>query len=68
VLALLAIGLTNNEIGERLYLSLSTVKTHIASVLTKLGLRNRVEAAMWAYESGRVQGEPPGENGRQRRR
>jgi DNA-binding NarL/FixJ family response regulator len=66
VLALLAIGLTNNEIGERLYLSLSTVKTHIASVLTKLGLRNRVEAAMWAYESGRVQGERhrPGENER----
>jgi DNA-binding NarL/FixJ family response regulator len=64
VLALLAVGLTNNEIGERLYLSLSTVKTHIASVLTKLGLRNRVEAAMWAYESGRVQGERPGENER----
>ncbi|MCC3765333.1 response regulator transcription factor [Glycomyces sp. TRM65418] len=60
VLALLATGLTNNEIGERLFLSLGTVKTHIAGVLTKLGLRNRVEAAMWAYESGRVRGDPPG--------
>jgi DNA-binding NarL/FixJ family response regulator len=68
VLALLAIGLTNNEIGERLFLSLGTVKTHIAGILTKLGLRNRVEAAMWAYESGRVQGEPDGEGDRRRRR
>jgi DNA-binding NarL/FixJ family response regulator len=59
VLALLATGLTNTEIGERLFLSLGTVKTHIAGVLAKLGLRNRVEAAMWAYESGRVHGDPP---------
>ncbi|RRS00411.1 response regulator [Glycomyces terrestris] len=57
VLALLAIGLTNIEIGERLFLSLGTVKTHIAGILAKLGLRNRVEAAMWAYESGRVRSE-----------
>jgi DNA-binding NarL/FixJ family response regulator len=63
VLALLATGLTNNEIGERLFLSLGTVKTHIAGILTKLGLRNRVEAAMWAYESGRVPGDPPGDGG-----
>lgn len=68
VLALLATGLTNNEIGERLFLSLGTVKTHIAGVLAKLGLRNRVEAAMWAYESGRVQGEPSGDDGRHDRR
>jgi len=54
VLALLATGLTNVEIGERLFLSLGTVKTHIAGILTKLELRNRVEAAMWAYESGRM--------------
>jgi DNA-binding NarL/FixJ family response regulator len=60
VLALLATGLTNNEIGERLFLSLGTVKTHIAGILTKLGLRNRVEAAMWAYESGRVPGDQSG--------
>ncbi len=54
VLVALAGGLTNAEIGGRLHLSLGTVKAHIASVLDKLGARNRVEAAMWAYESGRV--------------
>lgn len=54
VLELLAEGLTNVEIGEQLFLSLGTVKTHIGNILTKLGLRNRVEAAMWAYEMGRA--------------
>ncbi|HWS49553.1 MAG TPA: response regulator transcription factor [Microbacterium sp.] len=54
VLALLAMGLTNAEIGDRLFLALGTVKTHIGAILTKLGLRNRVEAAMWAYDTGRV--------------
>ncbi len=54
VLALLAVGLTNDEIGDRLHLSRGTIKTHVGGVLTKLGVRNRVEAAMWAYESGRV--------------
>ncbi|WP_435735996.1 response regulator transcription factor [Cellulosimicrobium sp. PMB13] len=53
VLALLASGLTNDEIGARLYLSRGTIKTHVGGILTKLGVRNRVEAAMWAYESGR---------------
>ncbi|WP_194421333.1 response regulator [Microbacterium abyssi] len=54
VLALLAAGLTNVEIGGRLFLSLGTVKTHIGAILAKIGVRNRVEAAMWAYETGRV--------------
>ncbi|WP_156761503.1 response regulator [Microbacterium karelineae] len=54
VLRLLARGLTNTEICDELYVSLGTVKTHIGGILTKLGLRNRVEAAMWAYETGRV--------------
>jgi len=54
VLALLSEGLTNTEIGGRLFLSLGTVKTHIGAILTKIGARNRVEAAMWAYESGRM--------------
>lgn len=54
LLALLAVGRTNAEIGEALHLSLGTVKTHIGGLLTKLGLRNRVEAAMWAHETGRV--------------
>ncbi|WP_221584642.1 response regulator transcription factor [Microbacterium sp. G2-8] len=54
VLRLLARGLTNTEICDELFVSLGTVKTHIGGILTKLGLRNRVEAAMWAYETGRV--------------
>jgi DNA-binding NarL/FixJ family response regulator len=54
VLALLAVGRTNSEIAEELFISLSTVKTHIASLMAKLGARNRVEVAMWAYETKRV--------------
>lgn len=47
-------GRTNSEIADELDISLSTVKTHITSVMNKLGARNRVEVAMWAYESDRV--------------
>jgi hypothetical protein len=47
-------GLTNSEIADKLYIALSTVKTHIASLMAKLGARNRVEIAMWAYETNRV--------------
>ncbi|HEY2061909.1 MAG TPA: response regulator transcription factor [Amycolatopsis sp.] len=47
-------GLTNTEIGAELYLSLSTVKTHLASVQGKVGARNRVEIAAWAWRSGVV--------------
>ncbi|WP_033291393.1 response regulator [Amycolatopsis jejuensis] len=47
-------GLTNTEIGAELYLSLSTVKTHLASVQGKIGARNRVEIAAWAWRSGVV--------------
>jgi DNA-binding NarL/FixJ family response regulator len=54
VLLTVAKGHTNAEIAEELHISLSTAKTHIASLMTKLGLRNRVEIAMWAYETGRV--------------
>ena len=54
VLALLARGRTNTEIAAELFISLSTVKSHIASVMAKLGVRNRVEIAMWAYQSKRV--------------
>lgn len=42
------------EIAGELHISLSTVKTHIASLMAKLGARNRVEVAMWAYETRRV--------------
>lgn len=56
VLATLARGQTNNEIADQLYISLSTVKTHVASLMDKLGARNRVEMAIWAHETGRVRG------------
>ena len=50
----LARGRTNSEIGDELFISLSTVKTHIANIQTKLGARNRVEIAGWAWETGRM--------------
>jgi DNA-binding NarL/FixJ family response regulator len=42
------------EIAEDLFISNSTVKTHIAKLMTKLDARNRVEIVIWAYETGRV--------------
>jgi DNA-binding NarL/FixJ family response regulator len=54
VLLTVARGRTNGEIAAELYISLSTVKTHLASLMRKLGVRNRVEIAMWAYETDRV--------------
>lgn len=54
VLAKVALGLSNGEIASGLYITLSTVKTHIASVMTKLGARNRVEIAIWAHQTGRM--------------
>ncbi|MBB5953975.1 DNA-binding NarL/FixJ family response regulator [Saccharothrix tamanrassetensis] len=54
VLTTVARGRTNSEIADELHISLSTVKTHIASLMAKLGVRNRVEIAMWAYETDRV--------------
>jgi DNA-binding NarL/FixJ family response regulator len=55
VLLSVARGHTNGEIATELYISLSTVKTHLGSLMRKLGARNRVEIAMWGYETGRVQ-------------
>ncbi|MEV6633309.1 response regulator transcription factor [Actinoplanes sp. NPDC051470] len=54
VLRTVARGRTNAEIAEELHISMSTVKFHLASLMTKLGARNRVELAMWAYETKRV--------------
>jgi DNA-binding NarL/FixJ family response regulator len=55
VLRLLTRGMSNVEIGQQLFLSEATVKTHVTRVLGKLGVRDRVQAVVLAYESGLVQ-------------
>lgn len=54
VILTVAQGRTNSEIAADLYISPSTVKSHLASLMRKLGARNRVELAMWAHETGRT--------------
>lgn len=52
VLALAALGRSNTEIGQHLFIGAETVKTHMSNVLLKLNLRNRVEAVAYAYQNG----------------
>ncbi|GLZ43059.1 response regulator transcription factor [Actinokineospora sp. NBRC 105648] len=56
VLRTVASGRTNNEIADELHITLSTVKSHVASLMAKIGARNRVEVAIWAYETERTGG------------
>lgn len=54
VLLAVARGLTNHEVAAELHVSLSTVKTHLGSLMLKLAVRNRVELALWAYQTRRL--------------
>jgi DNA-binding NarL/FixJ family response regulator len=60
VLVLVAEGLSNRGIADRLHVSEPTVRTHVSRILGKLGVGNRVQAALWALRSGVATLEPPG--------
>ena len=53
-MSLVAAGLTNEEIAEKLYVSPATAKTHVSRAMTKLGARDRAQLVVLAYESGLV--------------
>lgn len=56
VLLLVAVGRSNQEIADELYISLATVKSHLHHLSNKVGARNRVELAAWAWDTGRLRG------------
>jgi DNA-binding NarL/FixJ family response regulator len=56
LLLAVASGRSNDDIARDLHITLSTVKSHVASLMTKIGARNRVQLAIWAYDTGRVPG------------
>lgn len=54
VLKLIAQGMTNQELADKLFISMTTVKTHVGNILNKIGARDRVQAVIFAYENGLV--------------